>query len=118
MIEVAAEGDFFVFQVGIGAGDCGGDDFAETGMLAGFDGGVELDFFAGGEALLQRARGFERNHKSEGFVGRESFEVAPTDEILIVAGPGGRLILCVADDSGGAEFSYGDVLHGAGLSGG
>ena len=40
-------------------------------MLAGFYGGVELDFFAGGEAGLIFARGFERKHEGESFVGEK-----------------------------------------------
>src|SRR6516225_936876 len=42
----------------------------------------------------------------------------PADGGLVFTGPGGFLILRVADDSGGAEFADGEILYGARLRAG
>ena len=41
----------------------------------------------------------------------------PADQVLVFARPRGFLVLRVADDSGGAEFANGEILHRAGLRG-
>src|SRR5439155_9468055 len=98
VLEVATEGDLFVFELGIGRRDRGGNDFEISGMLSRFDYRAQLDLLALAEAFTQRACSFQRNHEAEGLVRRESFEVAPADQIFVFARPSGFLVLRVADD--------------------
>src|SRR5437660_8244013 len=97
MIEMAAEDDLLVAQVRAGNGGRG--DLVRAGLLARLDDRVQPDRLAGREPLLQRACGLERDHEAEGLERRECVEMAPADEVLVLAPPRRLLVLRVADDA-------------------
>jgi hypothetical protein len=115
MIEVAGVGNFLFLQPGVRAGNCRGDHFVVPGVLAGFHERMQQDRLAVSKPRLHRAGRPERHHEAERLHRRERFQVAPADEAVVIARPRGPLVLRVAHDSGGAEFSDREFRDGARL---
>jgi hypothetical protein len=63
---------------------------------------VKRDCLASAQPLLERARLAQRDHDREGVGPASRVEMAPADQILVVAPPCADLIRVVADESGGA----------------
>src|SRR6202008_3522364 len=107
MIEMATEDDLLIAQ--IASRNRGGGDVVRARLVSRADKSVHADRFAGGEALLQRACGPERDHECERplIVGREGLQMAPADERVVLAVPRRALVLRVTDDSRGAETPHG-----------
>src|SRR6185436_15459087 len=64
-------------------------------LLPRADDGMHADGLVPREPLLQRARGFERDHERERLHRREGLEMSPADEVLVLAVPRGALVLRV-----------------------
>ena len=68
-----------------------------SGVLAGLDDAWSR-IVSPAASRLEGPRGLERDHEREGRMGVEGADVAPAHEILVLARPGGLLVLGVAHD--------------------
>ena len=103
VIQVAAEDDLAGGWIGAGNGR---DErlVAHGVVVARANDGVERDVLAARQPLLQRPRLADRNHDRERVLASARVEMAPANQILIVAPPGAHLVRVVADQAGRAEL--------------
>jgi hypothetical protein len=90
--------------------------FVLTFLVAGIDLRMKQDVLAGSEALLQLARLTERDHEAEGLGLRETTDVAPTHEPVVLLPPGAALIGCIGNDARRASLANCKIDYRAGLT--
>ena len=100
MIQVAGEEDFLLRQCRIRSVDPGGGKAIVAAIMAGIDVALQQYVLTGRHTLLQPPRFRERDHESKGPGFRETAEVTPADQAIVLFPPGRALVRGIRDYAG------------------
>ena len=115
MVQMTAERDLLIRKAGIGTPDACRDNVVVPGVAASLYVRMQLHGFARFQPGLPRARLIHGDQECKRRRFCEAVEVPPTEQIRVVATPGGALVLRVAHDAGSSMLVDGKSLHVLGL---